>query len=252
MLTACALDVSIAGISVCRHLDLALNAGESLAILGRNGAGKSTLLATLAGLRPAQGGSSSIAGIALPARDGRALATQRGYLAQQQHDAFATEVLEAVLAGRHPHLSRWEWESSADRRIAEQALSEVGLAGFGPRPLATLSGGERQRVALATLLAQQPALYLADEPLTHLDLNHQIATLEILARLTRAGAAVAAVLHDPSLALRYFGQALLLFGAGEWLAGPAGEVLTAANLSRLYGHPLRRFDGAGHPVFIPE
>jgi len=252
MLSASALDVSIAGICVCRNLDLALAAGESLAILGRNGAGKSTLLATLAGLRPAQGGNIGIAGIALPARDGRALATQRGYLAQQQHDAFATEVLEAVLAGRHPHLSRWEWESAADRRVAEEALAEVGLAGFGSRPLHTLSGGERQRVALATLLAQQPALYLADEPLTHLDLNHQIATLDILARLARAGAAVAAVLHDPSLALRYFGQALLLFGGGEWLAGPSAEVLTAANLSRLYGHPLRRFNGAGHPFFIPE
>jgi len=252
MLTASALDVAIGGICVCRKLDLSLGRGEALAILGRNGAGKSTLLATLAGLRPAQGGSAAIAGIALPPRDGRALAMQRGYLAQQQHDAFATEVLEAVLAGRHPHLSRWEWESAADTDIAAQALAEVGLAGFGPRPLHTLSGGERQRVALATLLAQQPALYLLDEPLTHLDLNHQIAALEILARLTRAGAAVAAVLHDPSLALRYFGQALLLFGGGEWLAGPAAEVLTAANLTRLYGHPLRRYDGAGHPVFIPE
>jgi iron complex transport system ATP-binding protein len=252
MLTSAVLDVSIAGISVCRGLDLSLAAGGSLAILGRNGAGKSTLLATLAGLRPAQGGHIAIAGIPLPARDGRALAARRGYLAQQQHDAFATEVLEAVLAGRHPHLSRWEWESSADRRIAEQALFEVGLAGFGGRPLSTLSGGERQRVALATLLAQQPALYLTDEPLTHLDLNHQIAALEILARLARDGAAVAAVLHDPSLALRYFGQALLLFGDGAWLAGPAAEVLTAENLSRLYGHPLRRYDGGGHPVFIPE
>jgi iron complex transport system ATP-binding protein len=63
---------------------------------------------------------------------------------------------------------------------------------------------------------------------------------------------VAAVLHDPSLALRYFGQALLLFGGGEWLAGPAADVLTAANLTRLYGHPLRRIDGARHPVFVPE
>ncbi|MBI4985858.1 MAG: ABC transporter ATP-binding protein [Rhodocyclales bacterium] len=252
MLTTAALDVSIGSVDVCRRLDLSLARGESLAILGRNGAGKSTLLATLAGLRPAQGGRIAIAGIELPARDGRALAAQRGYLAQQQHDAFATEVLEAVLAGRHPHLSRWEWESAGDRRIAEQALATVGLAGVGSRPLHTLSGGERQRVALATLLAQQPGLYLLDEPLTHLDLNHQIATLEILAGLVRDGAAVVAVLHDPSLALRYFARALLLFGSGESLAGPAPEVLTAANLSRLYGHPLRRFDGAGHPVFIPE
>ena len=252
MLIASALDVSIAGIEVCRGLDLSLASGESLAILGRNGAGKSTLLATLAGLRPAQGGSVSIAGTVLPAGDGRALARQRGYLAQQQHDAFATEVLEAVLAGRHPHLTRWEWEAATDQRIALQALDEVGLSGFGQRALHTLSGGERQRVALATLLAQQPQLYLVDEPLTHLDLNHQIATLEILARLTGSGATVAAVLHDPSLALRFFGRALLLFGDGLWLAGAASTVLTTENLSRLYGHPLCRVDTARHSIFIPE
>ena len=252
MLKVTALDVSIAAVEVCRGLELTLAPGESLAVLGRNGAGKSTLLATLAGLRPVQRGSVSIGGIALPARDGRALATLRGYLAQQQHDAFASEVLEAVLAGRHPHLTRWEWEADSDQRIAEQALSEVGLGGFGRRALHTLSGGERQRVALATLLAQQPSLYLVDEPLTHLDLNHQIATLEILARLTRSGAAVVAVMHDPSLALRYFGRVLLLFGQGEWLAGAASTVLTADNLSRLYGHPLSRVDGDRHTVFVPD
>jgi iron complex transport system ATP-binding protein len=252
ILDARRLDVAIGDKLFCRELDLSLAAGACLAILGRNGAGKSTLLSVLAGLRRAQGGEVLIAGMTLPAADGRALALQRGYLAQHQHDPFACQVIEAVLAGRHPHLTRWEWESAADRRIAEQALADVGLAGFGPRQMQTLSGGERQRVALATLLAQQPSLYLLDEPLTHLDLNHQIAALEILARLAKDGGAVAAVLHDPSLALRYFDHALLLFGDGEWCAGPSREVLTVENLSRLYGHPLRRIDGANHPVFVPE
>lgn len=243
------LDVSIASIRVCRDMSLALAGGQSLAILGRNGAGKSTLLATLAGLRPAQRGEVVVGGQV--AAEPRQLARRRGYLAQQQHDAFATSTLEAVLAGRHPHLGRWQWESTNDRAIAETALARLGLAGFGGRDLHTLSGGERQRVALATLLAQQPDLYLLDEPLTHLDLNHQIAVLGIVAELTAQGAAVVAVLHDPSLALRFFGQALLLFGDGEWLAGPAATVLTAEHLSRLYGYPLRRIDASPHPVFVP-
>ena len=251
MLTASSVDVSIADIAVCRGLNLQLAPGESLAILGRNGAGKSTLLATFAGLRPTKAGELRVDGIALPAADGRALARKRGYLPQQQMDAFATTVLEAVLAGRHPHLSRWQWESSADKRIAEEALAEVGLAGFAQRELATLSGGERQRVALATLLAQTPALYLLDEPLAHLDLNHQIAVLDVLAGLCRRQATVVAVLHDPNLALRYCGRSLLLFGDGEWLEGAAGEVLTAENLSRLYGHPLRQITDDGRRYFLP-
>jgi iron complex transport system ATP-binding protein len=251
MLKASRLDVAIADVAVCKGLELGLAAGESLAILGRNGAGKSTLLATFAGLRHADAGGIVVDGIALPAADGRALALRRGYLPQQQVDAFATTVLEAVLAGRHPHLSRWQWESPDDNRIAAAALAEVGLAGFADRQLATLSGGERQRVALATLLAQAPGLYLLDEPLAHLDLNHQIAVLEVLAGLCRRGRTVVAVLHDPNLALRYCGRALLLFGGGEWLEGPAADVLTAENLSRLYGHPLRRLDDSGRPVFVP-
>jgi iron complex transport system ATP-binding protein len=251
MLTASSVDVSIADVNVCRGLDLSLTPGESLAILGRNGAGKSTLLATCAGLRPALSGGLRIDGIDLPAADGRALARKRGYLPQQQYDAFATTVLEAVLAGRHPHLSRWQWESLDDKRIAEEALAEVGLAGFRDRQLSTLSGGERQRVAVATLLAQAPGLYLLDEPLAHLDLNHQIAVLEVLAGLCRRRATVVAVLHDPNLALRYCGRALLLFGGGEWLEGPAAGVLTVENLSRLYGHLLRQLRDDGRRHFFP-
>ncbi|MRR50225.1 MAG: ABC transporter ATP-binding protein, partial [Rhodocyclaceae bacterium] len=118
ILDARRLDVAIGDKLFCRELDLSLDAGACLAILGRNGAGKSTLLSVLAGLRRAQGGEVRIAGMTLPASDGRALALQRGYLAQHQHDPFACQVIEAVLAGRHPHLTRWEWESAADRGIA--------------------------------------------------------------------------------------------------------------------------------------
>jgi len=246
------LDVAIGARSFCCGLDLDLAAGGFLAILGRNGAGKSTLLSVLAGLRPAQGGSVSIDGLGLADADPRAVARRRGYLAQHQQDPFACTVIEAVLAGRHPHLSRWEWESAADRRIANQALERVGLGHFGERQIHTLSGGERQRVGLATLLAQQPSIYLLDEPLTHLDLNHQIAVLDTLCGLAKEGAVVVAVLHDPSLALRYSDQALLLEGDGAWCAGASTEVLTAKNLSRLYGHPLVKVDGPHHPVFVPE
>jgi iron complex transport system ATP-binding protein len=252
MLAVRDLEVGIADIAVCHSLSLELAAGESLAILGRNGAGKSTLLATLAGLRPGDGGHIVVAGMPLPPADARQLALARGYLAQHQYDPFACTVLEAVLAGRHPHLGRWQWESASDRQLAAEALTEVGLAGFAGRPLHTLSGGERQRVALATLLVQQPQLYLLDEPLAYLDLNHQMAVLEMLAARAHQGATVIAVMHDPSLALRAFGRALLLFGDGDWLEGPVDRVLDAANLSRLYGHPLLRVEGPRHPFFVPE
>ncbi len=249
------LTVNIGGHRVCDGLDWRVEAGETWAILGKNGAGKSTLLSTVAGLREQDAGEVCIADHALPqsgaGNAARALARIRGYLAQQQMDPFASTVMETVLVGRHPHLGRWDWESAADRRIAGAALNEVDLAGFATRDVQTLSGGERQRLAVAQLLAQQPQLFLLDEPLTHLDLSHQIAVMELFARRAAGGAAIVAVMHDPGFAARYCDQALLLFGKGEWLAGASAEVITEANLTRLYGHPLRELRSDGQRWFVP-
>lgn len=226
---------------ICRDLDLALAAGERLAILGRNGAGKSTLLATLAGLRTADAGELRVDGQTYADLGLRAAARLRGWLGQERGDPFASTVLESVLTGRHPHLSRWSWESPSDARIARAALADLGLADLEQREVRTLSGGERQRVAIAALLAQQTRLCLLDEPLAHLDLNHQIATLELLSlRARRDGVAFALVLHDPNLAFRFCDRALLLFGDGTHIAGPVADVLNEDSLARLYGHPMRR------------
>ncbi|MCX8085443.1 MAG: ABC transporter ATP-binding protein [Rhodocyclaceae bacterium] len=249
ILSARNLAVSVGLHKVCLSLDLELGPGSRLAILGRNGAGKSTLLATLAGLRPQEAGTLLLEGKPYADWGPRKAAKRRGWLGQDAGEPFASTVLETVLVGRHPHLSRWGWESEEDLAIAQRALAQLGLSGFEAREIHTLSGGEYQRVRLAALLAQGPRLYLLDEPLAHLDLNHQIATLDLFARLAReAGAAVAMVLHDPNLALRYCDQVVLLYGDSRHRAGPAAELLEATILSDLYGHPLRRVEN----FFVPE
>ncbi|MHB1360537.1 MAG: ABC transporter ATP-binding protein [Rhodocyclaceae bacterium] len=249
MLAVRGLSVSIGLHKVCLDLALDLATGSCLAILGRNGAGKSTLLATLAGLRAADAGTLLLDGKTYAEHGLREAARRRGWLGQERGDPFASTVLDAVLTGRHPHLDRWSWEAAADTEIALQALAAMGLAGMEAREIHTLSGGERQRVALAALLAQEPRLYLLDEPLAHLDLNHQIATLELLSQRVRAeGSALAMVLHDPNLALRYCDQVVLLYGDSRHRVGSAADILDAATLSDLYGHPLRRVEN----FFVPE
>ncbi|MQY51414.1 ABC transporter ATP-binding protein [Rhodocyclus tenuis] len=246
-----ALAVRIAGKTVCTDLDFTVAAGERLAILGRNGAGKTTLLTTLAGLRPAAAGQILVGGHGYGELGPRGAARQRGWLAQHREDAFGATALEIALTGRHPHLGRWQWESADDADIARAALAAVGLKGFEARDVLTLSGGERQRLAMATLLAQAPQLYLLDEPIAHLDLNHQIALLELFARAAAEGAGVVMSLHDPGLALRYADRALLLYGDGRAELGPADEILTAERLSALYQHPLVAIDVDGRRCFIP-
>lgn len=249
------LSVRIGGHSICRALNWQVNPGERWAVLGKNGVGKSTLLATLAGLRAPDAGELTIGGVSLAptfhSAAHRHLAKIRGYLTQHQTDPFPSTVMETALIGRHPHLGRWDWESAADREIARAALAEVDLADFSEREVQTLSGGERQRLAVAQLLTQQPPLFLLDEPLTHLDLSHQVAVMELFTRQAAAGATVVAVLHDPGFAVRYCEHALLLFGNGEWLAGPATDIVTTENLSRLYGHPLRELRAEELRWFVP-
>lgn len=253
LLEARQLAVDIGGRRIIDRLDLALAGGERLAILGRNGAGKSTLLSTLAGLRPPAAGAVLLDGedcALLPARDA---ALRRAWLGQFQNDPFGSTVLETALTGRHPHLGRWAWESLRDAELARGALAAVGLNGMESRQIHTLSGGERQRLAIATLLTQAAPLYLLDEPLSHLDLNHQMAVLELFAGTARdCGAGVVMVLHDPALAHRFCDRALLVYGDGQTRSGPVDDILTAATLSELYGYGLRQLEDRGHRCFIPE
>ena len=253
-----AVNLRIGDIEIVHHLGFEVYPGEMVAILGKNGVGKSTLLSDLAGLpRGTLHGEILLGGKTYAAWGDRASACWRGWLPQKQQDPFSASVLETVLSGRHPHLNRWAWESDEDRALALQSLISVCMVDFAARDVMTLSGGERQRVAIATILTQNPSLYFMDEPLAHLDLNHQIETLNVMQeKVRRERVSCIMVLHEPSLAYRYCDSALLLFGNGEWLYGSSESVLTAENLTHLYGYPLvqiERTDGQGTPQrwFVP-
>ena len=253
LLEARELSVEIGGKTVVDRMNLSIAAGERLAILGRNGAGKSTLLSTLAGLRSPLAGAVLLDGEDCTLLPPRQAALRRAWLGQFQNDPFGSTVLETALTGRHPHLGRWDWESSRDVELARGALAAVGLRGMETRPVHTLSGGERQRLSIATLLTQAAMLYLLDEPLSHLDLNCQMAVLVFFAGTARdCGAAVAMVLPDPALAHRFCDRALLVYGDGRYALGAVDDILTAKTLSELYGYGLRQIDDQGHRCFIPE
>jgi iron complex transport system ATP-binding protein len=244
------LTVEVAGRALVRQLDLAIASGTLTAILGRNGAGKTLTLHTLAGLRAPTHGRVTLDGELLANWPRRALARKLGLLTQTTEDPFPSSVLDSVLVGRHPHIDFWRWESEADRAIARASLAAVALEELAERDVDTLSGGERRRVAIATLLAQNPDVFLLDEPINHLDPHHQLDVLQLLRQKAQAGRTVVMSLHDAGLAARFSDHALLLFGNGEWLSGPTSEVLTPETMTKLYGVAVREISWAGGRTFV--
>lgn len=249
-LRCCNVTVEVPGRTLVRDLSFELPAGRVLAVLGRNGAGKSSTLHTFAGLHAGSRGEVVVHDRALPQWERRELARTLGLLPQLVEDPFPATALEAALVGRHPHLDFWAWEGAADRDSARAALAAVDLAGFDDREVTTLSGGERRRLSIATILTQDPALFLLDEPIHQLDPQHQLEVLRLFRRLADAGRSVVVSLHDVGLAARFADDALLLFGDGRWLHGASAQVLNERSLGELYGVPVRELRWDGGRTFV--
>ncbi len=251
LLTVEELSVRAGDRLLCERLRLEVRPGEFWAVLGPNGAGKTSLLHTLAGLRPAAGGSCRCGDLRIDQAKPREVARLMGVVLQELADSFPATVLETALIGRHPHLGPWQTESVQDEILARQALELFGLGALADRLSNTLSGGERQRLALATVFTQGAPLLLLDEPVSHQDLGQQIRVLEAVSGHVAAGGASLSVLHDVNIAARFCTHALLLYGDGAYLAGPFDGVVNAQSLQQLYGYPVTAISAEGSRYWIP-
>ncbi len=208
-------------------LELQLEPGEVLGILGANGAGKSTLLSVLAGLAHPSNGTVSLDDMPVAELSPIERARHIALLPQDDAGGYFGSVADYVALGRFPHgephfdITPW--------------LAAWELTALAQRPLASLSGGERQRARLAQLAAQDANIVLLDEPLTHLDPAHQAALLRWVRSEAERGRAVALTLHDPNWAACHCDRLLSLHGDGRWQLGTPAGLLTPASLEALYG-----------------
>lgn len=244
------LTVTVPGRTLVENLEMRIERGNFLAVLGQNGAGKSLTLHTLAGLRPIDQGEVMLLGKTLAKTSRQEVAKNLALLPQYTEDVFPATVLDTVLIGRHPHIGRLQWESKEDRDIATQALQRMDLESMQDRDVATLSGGERRRLAIAQTLTQTPAVYLLDEPTNHLDPQHQLEVLRVFIKQAASGATVIASLHDVNLAARCADKCLLLFGNGRWEFGPTNSVLSEERLTELYATPMEAVRWRDSQLFV--
>jgi zinc/manganese transport system ATP-binding protein len=232
-------------------LDLDVQPGEFLAVLGGNGSGKTTLLRCILGLQPLTSGSLEIGGMAA-----RAARRYVGYVPQQRRVDPLTPLRARDLVGLGLDGHRWGIAGRGRERAAriEAALAAVDALAHADRPVALLSGGQQQLVRIAQALAGDPLLLLCDEPLLSLDLHHQRAVASVVNQRRLAhSTAVVFVTHEINPILPYVDRVLYL-AEGRFRVGTVDEVLTSAVLSDLYDAPVDvlRVNGRIVVAGIPE
>ncbi|MEM9130060.1 MAG: ABC transporter ATP-binding protein [Pseudomonadota bacterium] len=203
--------------------------GEFIGLIGPNGAGKTTLMRAALGLLPFTG-TSSLA--SMPDSD---RARQAAWMPQAREIAWPVSVETIVMLGRIPHLASGEKPSQADHEKVEQVLDQMDLTDMRHRAATQLSGGEQARVLVARALAQDTPLLLADEPVAGLDPAHQIAAMQIFAKLAQHGKSAIVSLHDLGLAARHCTRLILLGNGGLVADGTPQEVLKPDRLADIFG-----------------
>lgn len=235
---------------VLHDVSLTLAAGQMLALCGPNGSGKSTLLRCLTGLLKPQSGTATIQADGHTAErlhrvPRRRLARRLAFVPQSPVTPPGVTVRQLVAYGRHPHASPFPLLSrhrTNDLRMVDLAIERCDLHGLAERDVNTLSGGERQRAWLAMAVAQDASVLLLDEPVSALDVAHQLEVLELLAALNdERRITVVIVLHDIQLAARFFRRPhhhLAVLREGRLLAtGPMADLLNSELLSRTFAVP---------------
>lgn len=237
-LTAEDLAVRLGSRTILSAVSLKARAGEVTAIIGPNGSGKSTLLRALTGDLPYHG-QARLNGREIATLPERDLARDRGVLPQQTSCSFPLTVREVVRLGA---VQRGAAGLLSESERVGRALDAVDLAGFEGRRFHDLSGGEQQRVQLARVLCQifepvmdgQPRWLFLDEPVSSLDIRHQLQVMNVARSYAQAGGGVVAVLHDLNLTAMYADQVIALKRGRLVASGRPGETLTTDVVSRLY------------------
>jgi phosphonate transport system ATP-binding protein len=222
-----------------------IHPGQFVAIIGRSGAGKTTLLRCLTRAVTAGSGSIRFGDVDLSTLGRRSLREHRarvGMIYQQFNLVKRLRVIDNVLVGRLPHLAGWRrwaamtrWFEPAERAVALRCLAHVGMLEKVWQRADTLSGGEQQRVAIARILAQDPRVILADEPVASLDVLNGRMVMDTLRRIaTESGLTVIATLHHVDYARGYADRVLGLRAGAVVFNGPPNE-LTDAMLVEVFG-----------------
>lgn len=221
--------------TVLSDVNLAVNRGEILCILGPNGVGKTTLFKTILGFIQLKSGDILVDGRSIKSMNYKNKARLLGYVPQIHNPPFPFKVFDVVLMGRTAHIDSFSSPSREDERIARECMESLHITNLQDRIYTELSGGERQLVLIARALAQQPRILIMDEPTSNLDFGNQIRVLKQINELAKQGLTVVMTSHFPNHAYLCASKVALVRGNKSIQIGSSDQIITEQNLKDTYG-----------------
>lgn len=218
-----------------RNINIQLEAGHILAVLGPNGIGKTTLLKCMIGLLPWKSGISYLNGKNIRELKEKEIWNQISYIPQTHGFSFSYTGLEMVMMGRSSHLGTFEQPGIREIEMAEAVMEKTGITHLADKDCNRMSGGELQMILIARALINEPRLIILDEPETGLDFHNQILVLNMIEKLAHEEK-IAAIMntHYPTNAMRIADEALMMNRKGDRFYGKASEVLNEKTISQSF------------------
>jgi iron complex transport system ATP-binding protein len=238
--------------NIFEDINLTVDKGDVVCILGPNGCGKTTLIKCLNNIHKLDKGTVYINGEDIRHIGQREIAKNIGYIPQGHVPTFAFTVFDVVLMGRTPHLDFFESLGEKDYKIAEKALEKFELSDMRDKPYTTLSGGEQQLVFFARVIAQEPHILILDEPTSHLDFGNQLKTLDIISKLASEGLSVVMTSHFPDHAFISSNKVAIMKDCNFMAVGAPDDVITQENMEKTYGIHVEIVDmGPNRKICVP-
>lgn len=247
------LGIRFGGFEALRDIDMSLERGELVGLIGPNGCGKSTMMKCISKLHSNWTGNIEVDGRKV--RDMRPLEVAKlvANVPAEAGQTFGMTVMDMVMLGRYPFVNKVWWESRDDEQIVRDALRTFGLDGVRRRQVNLLSSGERQRVLIAKAYVQEPELMLVDEPTSHLDMKYKLEVMEYLKRMSRKDMTVMVAEHDISLMARYCDTCVIMKKGRIVTVGNPMEVITEGLIREVYGVDARvGLDADGEIYVLPK
>lgn len=238
---------------VLSEISFTVPKGKITGVIGPNGSGKTTLLRLLSGYLHPDTGGVYLEGHDVSAYSAREIARKMALLQQKFSMEYDFSVMDIVLAGRNPYVKKMRGETEEDYRIARESMRLAGIDDLAERSVFALSGGEQQMVMLARALCQEAPVLLLDEPVTGLDIRHQIEFLSTVHKMSRQkNITVVCILHDLNLCMSYCDHVVLLQQGKVCVSGDPQTVLTKETIERVYQTEVSLIIREGHTYILPR